>query len=182
MVIDRIEAAGDGDTAGPAPKRWLLEGTAHDSMEDAILTKVDIERGHAFEIVKARWRPAVADERMKGVRVSIERGQIAQLDRFIERLVHIMASAPEDGGSSATRAYVIAKALQAKAQRTPSERIELLMSPEGARALGTELRAYLPKERAHDLSSLRDVILAAIAEREAGRRTRGRRNRRNGSR
>jgi hypothetical protein len=170
----------EGDTAAPRGPAWTLQ-QAHDSIEDAILEKVDAERGWLPE-----RRMSAEGQGMRGVLVVVQADDYLRraLEKFVDRLVAIMIHAPADGGGSATRAYVIAREMQLLFRA--DERYEAHVSPEGARALATELDNFLPNlgwregeveddwmsrtAALRPLGELRDAVADALSTRTKTRR------------
>lgn len=166
------ENGGDGDTAQPVAQRWVIEGS-HDELEDHLLTKVDVERGHVIEAVarKLAW-----SGRSRGSTVTVTvpatPAVAAELDAFMEKLVQVMIAAPEDGASTATRSWVILRPLQIKLGRAVkaggSAAIDRDMTIEGARALRAELRGFIGESK----SPLRPLLTALDRELKGRRRRR----------
>jgi len=159
----------DGDTASPKGPTWTLE-QPHDKQEDAILEKIDAQRGHYPVRCMSAEKAG-----LKGVRVRVvaDAALRAALDKFVERLVHIMIGAHEDGAGSATRAYVIAREMQIIFRG--DQKYEVHVSPEGARALATELAAYLPANPTPAtavLFELQEAVGRTLSARRQARRRR----------
>lgn len=179
---DRPES-NEGDTAAPRGSRWRL-GTAHDAEEDAILEGIDVERGNP----PTRRMIRSTNSGMRGIRVEVQADPMLKraLDRFLDRLVNIMIRATPDGGGSATRAYVVAREMQLLFRS--DKPYDVLVSPDGARALATELDAFLPSlaqrpgedwadwqdriDPLRPLGELRDCVGDALAVRNKQRRIR----------
>lgn len=160
----------DGDTASPKGPTWTLE-QPHDMQEDAILEKIDAQRGY----FRGR-RLSAAKAGLKGVRVEVvaDAALRAALGKFVKRLVHIMIGAHEDGAGSATRAYVIAREMQLIFKDKEGV-YTAHVSPEGARALSTELATYLPTNPTPStaaLFELQEVVGRTLRARRQARRQR----------
>lgn len=137
------ENGGDGDTAQPAGQRWGVEG-AHDALEDHLLTKVDVERGHVVGAVarKLSWTARSGSNTIT-VALPITDAVRQAVDDFVERLVQVMIAAPEEGASTATRAWVVMRPLQIQLGRGGDATVSKAMTIEGARALRAELRGFI---------------------------------------
>lgn len=158
--------------------------------EDAMLEAIDRERGKhvdsAREYVDNVMKRVSARSVATTIIVEYRSDVQPALDAFVKHLVQLMITANEDGGDTATRAYVIANGMRIKLRTLEGNAAGYSsMTMDGARALRSELRGYNDRNEGGpltlpDLYAAVDTVLSRKererrdAHRRAARRVRGR--------
>jgi hypothetical protein len=121
-------------------------------------------------LVRDNNRPLLQNQNTVAVTVSVTEALREQLGAFLERIVSIMITAPEDGADGATRAFAALRPLQIRLGRAElGEELTFEMTYHGARSTVREIGSFLGRQ-ATQLEDLRHALIVAMRERDSAAR------------